>query len=102
MHRARLNSVLGLIVALGLAAGFGLGAAQAQTAPAPAAETTEALLSVAMAGYTLVPVLGDDGTQTRDDQGPRPRAVCLGVMAMGNSALAKPHSTDALRPENWR
>lgn len=99
--------MLGLIVALGLAAGLGLGAAQAQTAPAPAAETTEALLSVAMAGYTLLPVLGDDGTQNRDDQGQpvfqrRPRAVCLCAVVMGNSALAKPHSTDAPRPENWR
>jgi uncharacterized repeat protein (TIGR01451 family) len=76
MHRARQNSLFGLILALGLTLGFGLvcgHGAQAQSAPSPAADAAADapadMLSVAMAGFTLLPVMADDGTQARDDTG---------------------------------
>lgn len=78
MHRARQNSPFGLILALGLTLGFGLvcaHGAQAQSAPSPspaadaAADAPADMLSVAIAGFTLLPVMADDGTQARDEAG---------------------------------
>ena len=78
MHRARQNSLFGLILALGLTLGFGLvcgHGAQAQSAPSPspaadaAADAPADMLSVAIAGFTLLPVMADDGTQARDEAG---------------------------------
>ena len=76
MHRARQNSLFGLILALGLTLGFGLvcgHGAQAQSAPSPAADAAADapadMLSVAIAGFTLLPVMADDGTQARDEAG---------------------------------
>ena len=78
MHRARQNSPFGFILALGLTLGFGLvcaHGAQAQSAPSPspaadaAADAPADMLSVAIAGFTLLPVMADDGTQARDEAG---------------------------------
>ena len=76
MHRARQNSPFGFILALGLTLGFGLvcgQGAQAQSAPSPAADAAADapadMLSVAIAGFTLLPVMADDGTQARDEAG---------------------------------
>jgi uncharacterized repeat protein (TIGR01451 family) len=76
MHRARQNSLFGFILALGLTLGFGLvcaHGAQAQSAPSAAgdaaADAPADMLSVAIAGFTLLPVMADDGTQARDEAG---------------------------------
>lgn len=74
MHRARQNSLFGLILALGLALGLSFATgqgvqAQSAPSPSPAADAPADMLSVAMAGFTLLPVMADDGTQARDEAG---------------------------------